>query len=125
MVLKLKKALNGLNQFLSERNATPHKFLWDDLKMTRLITEQCIYVRFNKEKTEYIILAVYVYNIVISDTIQEAIKPFEKQITAKYECKDLGRSVINRCLKPANFYDHQSRSSSTINPLAFKTIFDV
>ena len=36
--------------------------------MTRLRTEQCIYVRFNEDRSEYIILAVYVNDLVIAGT---------------------------------------------------------
>ena len=36
------------------------------------------------------ILAVYVDDLVIVGTTQEAIMKFKQQITAKFECKDLG-----------------------------------
>ena len=58
--------------------------------MTRLKTEQCIYVRFNEDRSEYILLAVYVDDLVIAGTIQEVIMKFKQQINAKFECKDLG-----------------------------------
>ena len=58
--------------------------------MTRLKTEQCIYVRFNEDRSEYIILAVYVDDLVIAGSTQKAITTFKQQITAKYDCKDLG-----------------------------------
>ena len=44
MVLKLNKALFGLKQSPREWNATLDKHLFRDLKMTRLKTEQCIYL---------------------------------------------------------------------------------
>ena len=56
--------------------------------MTRLKTEQCI--RFNEDRSEYTILAVYVDDLVIAGTTQEAIMKFKQQITAKFECKDFG-----------------------------------
>ena len=90
MVLKLNKALYGLKQSPREWNETLDKFLREDLRMTRLKTEQCIYVRFNEDRSEYIILAVYVDDLVIAGTTQEAIMKFKQQITAKFECKDLG-----------------------------------
>ena len=65
------------------------KFLLEGLKMTRLKTEQCIYVSFNEDCSEYIILAVHVDDLVIAGTTQKAITTFKQQITAKYECKDL------------------------------------
>ena len=46
MVLKLNKALYGLKQCPREWDATLDTYLCHDLKMTRLKTEQCIYVRF-------------------------------------------------------------------------------
>ena len=58
--------------------------------MSRLKTEQCIYVHFNEDRSEYIILAVLVDDLVIAGTNQEAIMKFKQQITAKIECKDLG-----------------------------------
>ena len=93
MVLKLKKALYGLKQSPREWSETLDTFLRLELKMTRLITGQCIYVRFNDDRSEYIILAVYVDDIVITGTAQEA---FKQQIHAKFECKDLGE--LNRIL---------------------------
>ena len=56
--------------------------------MKRLKTEQCIYVRFYEDRSEYIILAVYVGDLVIAGTPLEAIMKFKQQITAKFECKD-------------------------------------
>ena len=38
----------------------------------------------------YIILAVYVDDLVIAGTTQKAISIFKQQITAKYDCEDLG-----------------------------------
>ena len=61
--------------------------------MTRLKSEQCIYVRFNEDRYDYIILAVYVDDLVVAGTTQEAIMKFKQQITAKFECKDLGELV--------------------------------
>ena len=58
--------------------------------VTRLKTEQYIYVRFNEDVSEYIFSAVYVDDLVIAGTTQEAVMIFRQQITAKYECKDLG-----------------------------------
>ena len=57
--------------------------------MTRLKTEQCIYARFNKDRSEHIILAVNVDGLVTSDTTQEATMTYKQQITANFECKDL------------------------------------
>ena len=50
--------------------------------MTRLKTEQCIYVRFNEDRSEYIILAVYMDDLVIAGTTRVAIMKFKQQITA-------------------------------------------
>ena len=64
-MLKLNKALYGLKQSLREWNMALEKFLREDLKMTHLKTEQCIYVRIDEDRSEYIILAVYVDDLVI------------------------------------------------------------
>ena len=58
--------------------------------MTRLKAEQCIYIRFDEERSEYIVLAMYVDDLVIAATTQKTIMKFKQQITAKYESKDLG-----------------------------------
>ena len=50
-------------------------------------TEQCIY----KNRSENIILTVYVDDLVIAGTTQEAIRAFKQQITAKYQYKDLSK----------------------------------
>ena len=90
MVLKLNKALYGLKKSPREWDETLDKFLQEDLGMTRLKTEQCICVRFNGYRSEYIILAVCVDDLIIAGTTQEAIMKFKQQITAEFECKDLG-----------------------------------
>ena len=68
LVLMLNKALYGLKQSPREWNETLDKFLREDLRMTRLTTEQCIYVCFNEDRSEYIILAVYMDDLVIAGT---------------------------------------------------------
>ena len=55
--------------------------------MTRLNTEQWIYVRFNEDRSEYIILAAYVDELVIAGTTKEAIRALKQQINAKYGSK--------------------------------------
>ena len=57
MVLKTQY---GLKQSPREWNETLDTFLRLELKMTRLKTVQCIYVRFIEDRFDYIILAVYV-----------------------------------------------------------------
>ena len=57
LVLKLSKAIYGLNQSPREWTETLDKFLRLEFKMARLKTEQCIYVRFNEDRSEYIILS--------------------------------------------------------------------
>ena len=48
-------------------------------------------MKFNEDRSTYIILALYVDYPVIGDTTQEAIiMKFKLQIPAKYEYKDLG-----------------------------------
>ena len=86
LVLNLIKALYGLKQSPRKWNETLDTFLRLELMMTRLKTEQCIYVRFNEDRSEYIILAVYADDLVIARTTQGQ----------KFECRDLGK--IDRIL---------------------------
>ena len=72
--------------------------------MTLLETELCIYVRFNKDRSNYINLAVYVYHLVIAGTTQEAIRAFKQQITAKYEYEGLGKLDLLVLWKLVYFY---------------------
>ena len=58
LVLKLNQALDWLKLSQREWKITLNKFLREDLKMTQLKTEKCIYVPFNYDKSEFIILAV-------------------------------------------------------------------
>ena len=74
MVLKLNKALYGLKQSPREWNMALDKFLREDLKMSRLKTEQCIYIRFNADRSEYIILAVYVDDLVMLDLLKRLLQ---------------------------------------------------
>ena len=83
LVLKLNKVLYGLKQSPKEWHESLDTFLWKELKMTRIKTEQLIFVRFNKDRAEYIILAVCLGDLVISGTIQEVMMKFREQITAK------------------------------------------
>ena len=57
--------------------------------MTRLKSEQCNYLWFNEDRSEYITLTVYVDDLVIAGSTHKAITTFKRQITAKYDCKDL------------------------------------
>ena len=58
LVPKLNKALYWLKQSPKEWNETLDTILWLELKMARFKTEQCFNVRFNEDRSEYIILAV-------------------------------------------------------------------
>ena len=88
-----------MKQSPSKWNETIDTFLRLELKKTRQKTEQCTYVRFNKDRSEYIFLAVFVDDLVIAGTTQEAIVKFKKQITAKYECNDLGSMEVTRTVE--------------------------
>ena len=50
-----------------------------------------IYVRIHEDRFEYVILAVYVYDLLVAGTIQEAIRAFKQQITAKFDLGELDR----------------------------------
>ena len=49
LILRLNKHLYGLKQSPREWNETLDTCLREELKMTRLKTEQCIFVRFNED----------------------------------------------------------------------------
>ena len=78
LVLKLNKALYGLKQSPREWNETLDTFLRLEFKMTRLKTKHCIYERFHEDRSEYIILALYVDGLVKPSTTQVAIMKFKQ-----------------------------------------------
>ena len=47
-------------------------------------------VQLNEDRSEYIILAVYVDDLVIAGSTQKAITTFKQHTTANYHRKDLG-----------------------------------
>ena len=82
MVLKLNKTVS---------KGMEHGVGWvSAIKMSRLKTGQFTYVRFNEDRSEYIVLAVYVDDLMIEPSSKKVITTFQQQITAKYDCKDLG-----------------------------------
>ena len=58
----------------------PDKFLREDHKLTKLITEQCIYIYIwcNKDGSEYFLITVYVHGLVIAGTNQKINRKFNK-----------------------------------------------
>ena len=60
MVLKSNKTLK---LYQREWNIALDESLREDLKMIKLKTKKCIYVWFNEDRSEYIILAVYVDDV--------------------------------------------------------------
>ena len=52
MALKLSNAFNGPKQSPRERIVSLN-YLWHALKLTRLTTEQCIYIRFTDDRLKY------------------------------------------------------------------------
>ena len=86
MVLKLNKALYGLKQSPREWNATLDKYLCHDLKMT----EQCNYVRFTDDRSQYLIVGVYVDDCIIAGSTQARGDTSKQQLLKKFQCKDLG-----------------------------------
>ena len=50
-----------------------------NLLLTRLKTDQSIYVRFNEDRPEYNILTEYIDDLIIVGTTQEAIRTFKQK----------------------------------------------
>ena len=65
------------------------KFLREDLKMNKLKTKQCIYVRFLYIRIDLSMLSWGCMSIASAGTTRKAITSFKQQIVAKYECKAL------------------------------------
>ena len=84
---KLNKALYGLKQSSREWSETLDTFLREELKKSRLKTEQCIYVRFNEDRPKSIILAVYVDDLGIAGTTQEAISASKQKLLQNMSAK--------------------------------------
>ena len=76
-VLKLNNALYGLKQSHRKWNAALDTYPCHDLKMTRLRTEQCIYVRFTEDRSQYIIVGVYVDDLIIAGSTQATVDTFK------------------------------------------------
>jgi hypothetical protein len=82
-VLKLNKALYGLKQASRSWNKTLVNFLLD-LGFIQLTTDTCIFYN------EFIIVAIYVDDIVIMGKDKVMILDFKKEISNKFKTKDLG-----------------------------------
>ena len=77
MVMKLNRALYGLKQSPREWNITLDNNLCRDLKMNRLKTEQCIYVRFTEDRSKYLILGVYVDDLIVTGSTEATADNFK------------------------------------------------
>ena len=95
--MKLNKALYRLKKSLREWNITLDIYLCRDLKMTRLKTEHCIYVRFTEDRSQYLILAVYVDDLIIPGSIQATTDNFKSQSFRRFQCNNFGGldSILN------------------------------
>ena len=58
--------------------------------MTRLKTLQCIYVRFTEDCSQYLIVGVYVDDLIIAVSTQATVETFKQQHLKQLQCKDLG-----------------------------------
>ncbi len=89
-VLKLKRSLYGLKQSPRAWNATLVKFL-NKFGLTQIKSDSCVFVN------KYIMLAIYVDDIIILSKQLEKIVEFKKAISEKFKTKDLGK--VNYVLK--------------------------
>ena len=83
IALKLKKALYGLKQSILD------KYLNRDLKMTCLNTDLCFYVRFAEDRSQYLMLQVYVDDLIIAGSTQATVDTFKSQFLRRFQCKAL------------------------------------
>ena len=87
---KLKKSLYGLKQAPLNWNLNINKYL-NEIGFTRLTSDQCLYVKGSTEKKkDYVIVALYVDDIIITSNSDEAIDRVIKQFQNRYKMKDLG-----------------------------------
>ncbi|KAK4063129.1 hypothetical protein Trihar35433_8924 [Trichoderma harzianum] len=82
VVLRLEKALYGLKQSGREWFGTL-KSTMDDMHMTPLSSDPCVFQRDN------LIVAVYVDDIVMTGEDRE-VDPFGSMLSTRFRCKDLG-----------------------------------
>jgi hypothetical protein len=80
-VLKLNKALYGLKQAPRMWNHTLVKFI-NELKFKQLKTDMCIF------KNQYLIIAIYVDDIIIMVRESKKIQEFKNHIHTKFKTKD-------------------------------------
>ena len=89
-VFKLKKSLYGLKQAPMNWNINLNKYL-EEIQFKRLTSDQCLYVKGNPhEKGDYVIVAIYVDDIIITSNNERAIDRVVKQFQTRYKMKDLG-----------------------------------
>ena len=82
--MKLNKALYGLKQAPRMWNHTLVKFL-NELKFKQLKTDMCIF------QNQYLIIAIYVDDIIIMGRESKKIQEFKNHIHTKFKTKDLGK----------------------------------
>ena len=88
------RALYGLKQSPREWYSNINAFL-QKIHFKRLENEPCLYFRHDEDNT-IVLLALYVDDLVIAGSSQEAITMVKRQLNGNYKMKDLG--VINHIL---------------------------
>jgi hypothetical protein len=95
--LHLKKALYGLKQAPREWNSTINNYLTEK-GFTRLDSDSCIYVRGDITKGTYIIISIYVDDIMIAGQNIKEINRIKGEFNTKWKMKDMGPiSLILGC----------------------------
>ena len=87
-VYKLLKALYGLKQSPKEWNVMLNDFLINTCEFTRLTTEHCLYI--NKSDIGYIIIAVYVDDLIVAYSNDILLTSFKDKLTYTFKIRDLG-----------------------------------
>lgn len=88
LVCKLKKSLYGLKQAGHEWNKCFNKYLVDEQKFKRLISDPCVYIKSNKMDT--IIVSVYVDDILIICKNRAVINEFKRRLNDRFAIEDIG-----------------------------------
>ena len=87
LVCKLKKSLYGLKQSGRNWNYVLHKFLVDN-NFERSLVDPCVY--FKNQNVDYVVLIVWVDDIIIASNNLNEIDLVKNSLKANYKMKDLG-----------------------------------
>jgi len=90
MVYKLKNAIYGLKHAPRAWNKRINSFLLQ-LKFQRCIVEHGVYVRVQHERSNLLLVCLYVDDLLITSSSSNEIEEFKKVMKAKFEMRNLGK----------------------------------